>query len=190
MKKQILALALVAAIPVTAQASYFNFFKHPAPAPVVVVAPPPAPPAPPPIPKTVIAYNGLLYAEMGPLVAALQKRHFHVKTFWHDSEARSNGCPSYIIGHSMGGNAAIDQAIVCQRAGHPPVAIVVIDAARTSAYVPANAKYKCVSYYNPSHPIGGQRVSGKCTNHIVTGYTHLYMPDAPAVVRGVLGIVK
>lgn len=140
----------------------------------------------------VTAYNGLIYAEMGPLVSALQKRGAHVTTLWHDAQATDTRCPDYIIGHSMGGNAAIRQAEKCQAVGHPPKAIIVIDAGRAplTFTVPATAKYACVSYYNPLHPIGGQYVAGKCTNHLVTGYDHIYMPVAPTVVRGVLATVK
>jgi len=142
---------------------------------------------------TVTAYNGLLYAEMGPLVDALMKRGDRVKLEWHDEAKTDTSCPEYIIGHSMGGNAAIAQAEKCQAAGRAPKAIVVIDAGRcpgnSPCDVPANAKYECISYYDPSHPIGGQKIGGKCTNHTVSGYTHLEMPGVPVIDRGVFATI-
>lgn len=140
---------------------------------------------------TVTAYNGLLYAEMGTLVADLEKKGAKVRTLWHDEQWGDTSCPDYIIGHSMGGNAALRQAVKCQAAGHPPKAIVSIDAGRAPLtwVVPDEARYACFSYYNSAHPIGGQYIGGKCKNTVVTGYIHLYMPAAPIIVKGVLAIV-
>jgi hypothetical protein len=141
---------------------------------------------------TVTTYDGLLYAEMGPLTAALQKKGNNVVERWHDNPTAR--CPQYIIGHSMGGNRAIQQGLDCQAKGKPPVAIIVIDAGRcpgnSPCSVPASARFSCVSYYDPSHGIGGQYISGKCRNVRISGYTHLQMPSVPAVVRGVLATVK
>lgn len=139
---------------------------------------------------TVTAYDGLLYAEMGPTVQLLQKRGNQVAEYWHDNP--TSRCPTYIIGHSMGGNRAIQQALDCQARGKPPKLIIVIDAGRcpgnSPCSVPASAKFACISYYNPAHPIGGQRIGGKCQNVIVRGYDHLAMPNA--VAGRVLGLVK
>jgi len=156
------------------------------PEPVAAAAPKPAPHTP-----TVTAYNGLLYAEMGALSAALERRGDKVTTLWHDAQPGDDNCPEYIIGHSLGGNAAIRQAIKCQARKHPPIAIIVIDAGRAPVTytVPANAKYTCESFYNPDHPIGGQEIAGKCKNTVVSGYDHLLMPSAPGIVKAILNTV-
>jgi hypothetical protein len=139
---------------------------------------------------SVNAYDGLLYAEMGPTVALMKKRGDLVQETWHDNPTRR--CPQWIVGHSMGGNRAIQQALDCQAKGKPPVGIIVIDAGRcpgnSPCSVPASARFSCVSYYNPAHPIGGQRIGGKCRNVVVTGYDHLGMPNA--VAGRVLATVK
>ena len=161
-------------------------------APVAAVAPKPAPHAP-----TVTAYNGLLYAEMGGLVTALEKRGDQVSLLWHDAQRTDTNCPEYIIGHSLGGNAAIRQAVKCQSAGRPPKAIVIIDAGRapTTYQIPANAKFTCQSFYNPAHPIGGQVIEpdgtklGQCHNTVVPGYDHLQMPAAPGIVKAILNTI-
>lgn len=142
---------------------------------------------------TVTAYNGLLYAEMGPLVDALSKRGDRVTMLWHDAQETDTSCPEYIIGHSMGGNAAIRQAEKCQADHHAPKAIVIIDAGRcpgnNPCSVPDTAAYTCQSFYNPEHPIGGQFISGKCKNTVVPGYTHLQMPGAPGIVRAIMNTI-
>lgn len=162
--------------PVAANPSVGKQVGKAATAPTVVQAP------------TVTSYNGLLYAEMGPLNDVLAKKGAKVRVLWHDEQDYDTSCPQFIIGHSMGGNAAIRQAEKCQAAGKAPKAIVVIDAGRAplTSSVPSTAKYACVSYYNPTHPIGGQDISGKCKNYVVNGYDHLNMPSAPAVVKGTL----
>ena len=148
---------------------------------------------------TVTAYNGLISADMGPIVSALEKQGDNVQLLWHDAQRSDTNCPEYIVGHSLGGNAAIRQAVKCQAAGRPPKAIVVIDAGRAPVtyQIPANAKFRCVSFYNPDHPIGGQEVLpdspaiklGSCHNTVVPGYDHIYMPSAPGIIRGTLAIV-
>lgn len=139
---------------------------------------------------TINAYDGLLYAEMGPTVELMKKRGDSVQETWHDNP--TSRCPTYIVGHSMGGNRAIQQALDCQAKGHPPKAIVVIDAGRcpgnSPCSVPASAKFSCTSFYNPAHPIGGQFIGGKCKNVIVRGFDHLAMPNA--VAGRVLALTK
>jgi hypothetical protein len=118
-------------------------------------------------------FNGLLYAEMQPTADAMAKRGQRVEVQWHDQG--SSYCPRYSIGHSMGAQAALRQAAACAAAGHPPVLVITIDPARTPAVCPP--RIRCINYYNPSHPIGGQFVTG-AKNIIVTGYDHLWMPAA------------
>lgn len=148
---------------------------------------------PKPETPTVTAYNGLLYAEMGPLVDALSKRGDRVTMLWHDAQETDMSCPEYIIGHSMGGNSAIRQADKCQADDHAPKAIVIIDAGRcpgnSPCSVPDTATYACQSFYNPEHPIGGQFISGKCKNTVVPGYSHLQMPGAPGIDRAIFATI-
>lgn len=129
-------------------------------------------------------YNGLLYAEMGTIAAAMKARGQAVSVLWHDQEPSVKTCPPYLIGHSMGAQAAIRQATRCKAQGHAPKAVLLIDPARTA---PASCAVglKCINWYNPSHPIGGQFISG-ATNIRVLGTTHVYMPLNATIMRGVL----
>lgn len=130
-------------------------------------------------PVTATVYNGLLYAEMQPIEQVLQRNHISYKTLWHDAQKSDTACPRFILGHSMGGNAALRQAAKCQAAGRPPALVVTIDPGRAPLSYQCPKGIRCVNYYNPAHPIGGQWVAG-AENHIVTGYDHLYMPLAVA----------
>lgn len=152
-------------------------------------------PAPPPTREPLVTvYNGLISADMGPIVEALVKSGAHVRVLWHDAQSSDTVCPDYIDGHSMGGNAAIRQANKCQALGKAPKGIVVIDAGRypLTDSVPPNAKYRCDSFYNNAHPIGGQFIYpdgpvgklGTCHNTLVPGYDHVYMPSAPGIIKG------
>ena len=122
---------------------------------------------------TATLFNGLFYAEMQPTADAMTKRGQHVEVLWHDQT--SSNCPVFSIGHSMGGQAALNQAAACAARGRAPRLVITIDPARLPAVCPLHVK--CVNYYNPSHPIGGASVSG-AQNIVVTGYDHLWMPAA------------
>jgi hypothetical protein len=142
--------------------------------------------------ETILAaqlYNGLLYPEMQPIAAAMMKRGQHVEVLWHDAADSQTVCPRYLLGHSMGGNAALRQATRCAAAGRPPHVVVTIDPGRAPLYATCPAKVSCVNYYDPSHPIGGQRVSG-AKNIVVSGYSHLQLPSVPKVVNGALALTK
>lgn len=143
---------------------------------------------------TVVAqlYNGLLYPEMGTIAAKMQARGQHIQVLWHDQE-KAPPCPRYILGHSMGGLAALDQGASCRALGHPPKAIVTIDPAGTVYAISCPKGVRCINYYDPSHVISpgnpARKVAG-AENHIVRGYTHLTIPSAPFVVRGALAATK
>lgn len=130
-------------------------------------------------------YNGLLIPAMGPIANAMTTRGQHVQVLWHDAEGSQTACPEYLLGHSMGGNAALRQAARCAAAHRPPRAVVTIDPARIAAVCPRGVK--CVNYYNPTHPIGGQYVTG-ATNIVVTGTDHVGMPNNPKIFRGTLAL--
>jgi len=134
-----------------------------------------------------LLYNGLLYPEMEPIAARMRARGQHVEVLWHDAEASQTACPRYLLGHSMGGNAALRQAARCLQDGHPPKVVVTIDPGRAPLFATCHVGLRCINFYDPSHPIGGQFVQG-AQNIRVTGYTHLQLPAA--VAKRVLDIVK
>jgi len=140
----------------------------------------------------VTVYKGLLFDSVEPLARDIANHGGDVKVFWHDYQRVDLQCPDLIVGHSQGGNAAIRQAVDCQNKGTPPKAIVVIDAGRfpQTSVVPKEVRFACASYYDPSHPIGGQYIYGHCKNTRVPGYSHLQMPSTPQVVRGVRQILN
>jgi hypothetical protein len=130
-------------------------------------------------------YDGLLYAEMSTIANAMQRRGQHVQELWHDAETSQSICPRYLLGHSMGGNAALRQAARCAAIGRAPRAVVTIDPGRAPLYHTCPPKVVCINYYDPSHPFGGQSVDG-AHNVVVPGYTHLQLPSVGSVVRGAL----
>ena len=130
-----------------------------------------------------IAYDGLLYARMQTIVGKLRQRGDYVVEAWHDHTVA--GCPRYLVGHSMGGDAALAQAASCAAAGHPPKVVVSIDPGGAPQNAHCTKGVKCINYYNPDHPIGGEYVTG-ATNIIVRGYDHLNMPLAPQIIAGTL----
>jgi hypothetical protein len=130
-------------------------------------------------------YNGLLIPEMATIAGAMTKRGQRVEVLWHEAEAAQTACPPYLLGHSMGGNAALRQAARCAAAGHPPRVVVTIDPGRAPLYHACPRGVRCLNYYDPSHPIGGQSVAG-AANIRVPGYSHLQLPSVPSVVRGAL----
>jgi hypothetical protein len=134
-------------------------------------------------------YNGLLYPEMATIANAMQKRGQHVEVLWHDAEQYQTACPKYLLGHSMGGNAALRQATRCAAAGKPPRVVVTIDPGRAPLDYVCPTHVTCINYYDPSHSIGGQYVQG-AKNVLVPGYTHLQLPSVPRVVQGVLALTK
>lgn len=134
-------------------------------------------------------YNGLLFADMGYIAQQMEKRGQHVQVLWHDAADQQTACPKFLLGHSMGGNAALRQATRCAARGRPPAVVVTIDPGRAPLFHVCPHKVKCVNYYDPSHPIGGQSVVG-AINILVTGYSHLQMPIAPRIVVGALALTK
>lgn len=134
-------------------------------------------------------YNGLLYADMGYIAGLMEKRGQHVEVLWHDAENGQTICPKYLLGHSMGGNAALRQATRCASEGHPPSVVVTIDPGRAPLFHQCPAHVKCYNYYNPAHPIGGQFVDG-ASNIVVAGYAHVQMPFAPYIVKMALALTK
>lgn len=136
-------------------------------------------------------YNGLIYPEMNTIADAMTKRGQHVEVLWHDQET-ATVCPRYILGHSMGGPAALAEGAACASRGKAPRAIVTIDPTGqigATYYCPKGVL--CLNYYDPSHLIGGgARAVVGAHNVIVKGYTHLQLPSAPVVVRGALGATK
>lgn len=133
-------------------------------------------------------YNGLLYPEMQTIADAMTHRGQRVQVLWHDQEDQRR-CPPVLIGHSMGGDAALHQAQRCTLAGRPPRVVVTIDPGGRPQDAWCPAKVKCVNFYNPMHPIGGEFVQG-AKNIVVKGYTHLQMPTAPYIVRSTLELTK
>lgn len=134
-------------------------------------------------------YDGLLVPEMSTITAAMTRRGQHVQRMWHDAESYQTACPAYLLGHSMGGNAALRQAARCAAAGRPPRFVVTIDPGRAPLYHTCPPGVRCLNYYDPSHPIGGQEVDG-ATNVIVPGFTHLQLPSVPRVVNGALAATR
>lgn len=133
-------------------------------------------------------YDGLLVPEMSTIAAAMTRRGQHVRVLWHDAEDQVS-CPAYLVGHSMGGNAALRQAARCAAAGRPPRAVVTIDPGRAPLYHTCPRGVRCFNYYNPGHPIGGQAVDG-AQNIIVPGFSHLQLPSVPRVVAGTLAATR
>lgn len=132
-------------------------------------------------------YNGLIYPEMGTIAAKMTARGQHVRVRWHDQESAAQ-CPPFILGHSMGGPAAITQAAACVRQGHPPKAVVTIDPTGQvgATYYCPRGVY-CLNFYDPSHLIGGGARAVVGANNVkIHGYTHLQLPSAPGVVKGAL----
>lgn len=132
-------------------------------------------------------YNGLLYADMGYIAQLMEKRGQHVEVLWHDAADSQTICPKYLLGHSMGGNAALRQATRCAARGKAPVVVVTIDPGRAPLFHQCPAHVKCVNFYNPAHPIGGQFVNG-ASNIVVEGYAHVQMPFAPSIVKQALAL--
>ena len=135
-----------------------------------------------------IIYNGLLYPEMGTIAGKMKARGQNVEVLWHDAQTGETRCPRFLLGHSMGANAALRQAAYCVARGHHPV-VVSIDPGRAPLDHLCPAGTTCINYYDPTHPIGGQYVDG-ARNIIVSGYTHLQLPAARAVVVGTLAATK
>lgn len=134
-------------------------------------------------------YNGLLYPEMATIANAMERRGQHVQVLWHDAADSQTRCPRYLLGHSMGGNAALRQAARCAAVGRAPRMVITIDPGRAPLAHTCPQGVHCINYYDPSHPIGGQFVDG-ATNILVTGYSHLQLPSVPRVVAGVLARVR
>lgn len=132
-------------------------------------------------------YNGLIYPEMGTIAARMQARGQHVRVRWHDQENAAQ-CPRYILGHSMGGPAAIEQAAACVAKGKAPRAVVTIDPTGqvgATYYCPRNVY--CLNFYDPTHLIGGGARAVVGANNVkMHGYSHLQLPSAPGVVKGAL----
>ncbi len=134
-----------------------------------------------------IAYNGLIYGEMGTIVNDMKARGQHVALYWHDQEKSS--CPAFITGHSMGGEAALDEGAKCSAAGHPVKVIVTIDPMGHPGTLYCPKGTRCVNYYNPAHVLGPGNAARKVVgaqNTIVTGYSHVQMPLVPKIIKGTL----
>ena len=137
-----------------------------------------------------LLFNGLIYPELGTIADAMVKRGQHVEVLWHDQETAI--CPRYILGHSMGGPAALDQGAACARQHKAPKAIITIDPTGQigATYYCPKGVY-CLNYYDPTHLIGGgARAVVGATNIKMHGYSHLQLPSAPQVVRGALAFTK
>ena len=137
-----------------------------------------------------VLFNGLIYPEMGTIADAMAKRGQHVEVLWHDQSTPD--CPPFILGHSMGGPAALNQAANCRKAGKPVKGVVTIDPTGqvgATYYCPRGVR--CLNYYDPTHLIGGgARAVVGATNIKMHGYSHLQLPSAPQVVRGALAFTK
>lgn len=140
-------------------------------------------------PTDAVLFNGLMYPEMGTIGDAMTRRGQHVEILWHDQTPSS--CPRYILGHSMGGIAALSRGAACAASGHPPRAIVTIDPTGYPGTLYCPKGVRCLNYYDPTHSIGGgaRPVTG-AVNVRMSGYTHLQLPSVPSVVRGALAITK
>jgi hypothetical protein len=132
-------------------------------------------------------YNGLLFPAMGRIAADMTARGQRVQVLYHDQETTAV-CPRYILGHSMGGPAALVQAAGCKAKGHPPVAVVTIDPTGQvgATYYCPRGVY-CLNFYDPTHAIGGGARAVVGANNVkMHGYSHMQLPYAPGVVKGAL----
>lgn len=138
-----------------------------------------------------VLYNGLVVPEMSTIANAMTARGQHVEVMYHDQESGAL-CPPYILGHSMGGIAALENGASCARAGHAPKAIVTIDPTGyigMKLYCPRGVR--CLNYYDPTHLVGGgARAVIGAANHKMSGYTHLQLPSVPSVVAGALSATR
>jgi hypothetical protein len=134
-----------------------------------------------------IAYNGLIFGKMGTIVAKMKARGQRVTLLWHDQEL--SFCPAFLAGHSMGGEAALDEGAKCSAAGRPVKVIVTIDPMGYPGTLYCPKGTRCVNYYNPAHVLGignAARAVVGAKNVVVTGYSHVQMPLVPKIISGTL----
>jgi pimeloyl-ACP methyl ester carboxylesterase len=126
---------------------------------------------------------------MGTIVGAMRHRGQNVRELWHDQE--NAACPRFLLGHSMGGLAALDQANRCATAGHPVRAVVTIDPTGKPGTLYCPKRTRCLNYYDPTHLIGfGARAVVGATNVRMSGFSHLQLPSVPRVVNGALAATR
>ena len=138
-----------------------------------------------------IAYNGLVYGEMGTIVNDMKARGQNVALYWHDQEKST--CPTVLTGHSMGGLSAIREGTACSAAGHPVKVIVTIDPMGYPGTLYCPKGTRCVNYYNPAHVLGpgnSARAVVGAANTVVLGYSHVQMPLVPKIIAGTLAATK
>lgn len=123
---------------------------------------------------------------MGRIATKLEARGFCVTRMTHVGARWVEKSPTYWIGHSMGGNAALR---VAGQLPTKPKLIVTIDPGRAPLSHRCPAGVRCRNIYDPLHPIGGQHVAG-AENIRVGGTVHSFMPLSARVERLVLEVVR
>ena len=155
-------------------------------------APPSSPPAaeaPAPKPPLVLLLDGLgVYVEspyigVSRLARPLQQQGFQTRTDSHLMYGTRGLAPDVIIGHSMGGEAALRYARQMVRSGYPAPLVITIDAAPTQ---PACAVPRCVNIAGPGFlkVPGAVNISAWASGARFVG--HAQLPTHPAVQRLIL----
>lgn len=157
--------------------------------PAVPPASPPAAEVPAPKPPLVLLLDGLgVYVEspyigVSRLARPLQQQGFQTRTDSHLMYGTRGLVPDVIIGHSMGGEAALRYARQLVKSGYAAPLVITIDAAPTQ---PACAVPRCVNIAGPGFlkVPGAVNISAWASGARFVG--HAQLPTHPAVQRLIL----
>lgn len=171
-----------------------------------------------PQPETVWLVTGLgTYVGTAPFTqtkSELEALGYRVSIKRHNEGDDFTSLPDVLVGHSMGGNAvlkatqrfidvcnvknkSVPDRVACYEKTLPRL-VVSIDAGRYPLYsfAPSAATVRCVSLYDPLHPIGGQKVypnrrtGRECENYRIRGTVHIGMPAYEKVVKVVTRTIQ
>jgi hypothetical protein len=168
---------------------------------------------PEPKKETVLLLRGLSHYHpsgwpMLELKAALEKEGYEVTIGNHTDGDDIKKMPDILIGHSMGGNAALkavnrfvyacdaltkklDERKACY-ARVLPRHVISLDAGKVPLYTrgPTHGATKCTSFWGSRLLVGGQPVSGACTNYKMKDTDHGTFPQTPKVINGIVRILN
>jgi hypothetical protein len=162
--------------------------------------------------ETVLLLRGLSHYHpsgwpMVELKRALEKEGYSVTIGNHTDGDELRKLPDILIGHSMGGNAALkavnrfvyacdaltskkDERLACYKRSLPRH-VISLDAGKVPLYSrgPTHGATKCTSFWGPRLLIGGQPISA-CTNYKMKDTDHGTFPQTPKVISGIIRILN
>lgn len=123
------------------------------------------------------------YVGVSTLAGPLQQQGYRTVVDTHFMRKSNGELPSVIIGHSMGGSAALSYATRLVQAGYPAPLVITIDAAIGS---PPCGVPRCINIHSPGFPdiVGAQNIDAWRSGANMVN--HAMLATNPAIQRLVL----